>query len=252
MQHKDFITYPLKHILEEATFNLASQNWSIETYPLIEHYFISLYLKLSGASEQKLKCVCWDMATEDYEYRYQTFSQNKLGECSCYEEKKKIVNDIYKQIKKRKLDFNLNTEIDRDEIIKTVKKVIKDFYDFSGVEVIWSHEYEEFYNYIDTIDTRYFLVNKQTENKDEIILFQKRKDDKQHITSDDLYEIFDLAYKHRNRCAHNTLSYQENQIPLNKYVSDDYKYENYFFRYALLVLIDEIVIALYKKYLEVI
>lgn len=66
----------------------------------------------------------------------------------------------------------------------------------------------------------------------------------------DLLFIYDKVYRHRNRCAHNTLSYQDNLPTLNKLLDNDYIYENYFLRYAILILIDKIVIALYKQYLS--
>ncbi len=61
----------------------------------------------------------------------------------------------------------------------------------------------------------------------------------------------DKVYRHRNRCAHNTLSYQENLPTLNKLMDNDYVYENYFLRYAMLTLIDGITVTLYKNYLMV-
>jgi uncharacterized membrane-anchored protein len=51
------------------------------------------------AQEQKMKCIGWELATYDYEYRYK-FTQKPLGECSSYDEKEKIFNDIIYQIVK--------------------------------------------------------------------------------------------------------------------------------------------------------
>ncbi|TNE74930.1 hypothetical protein EP331_00480, partial [bacterium] len=58
--------------------------------------------------------------------------------------------------------------------------------------------------------------------------------------------------KHRNRVAHNTHSYQQNLPTLKTLVNENYIYENYFLWFAILVLIDNIFIELYKKYLTVI
>lgn len=38
----------------------------------------------------------------------------------------------------------------------------------------------------------------------------------------------EIVYKHRNRCAHNLKSYQDNLPTLSTIISDTYKYENYF------------------------
>ena len=248
MQHQEFILTPIRHIVENATYNMAAQNWGIETYPIMEHYFSALYLKVTGASEQKLKCVCWDMATDDYEYRYQTYSLSKIGECSCYEEKQKIVNDIYHQILKINPQFDISTEIDKNKILTTVVSTINTFYNYSGVRILLGKEFKTFENYFNTINIDYFLIKNQ-QNDNVFLLQEKKRNNK--LIDDDLMCIFNLAYRHRNRCAHNTLSYQENQVPLSEYQSDVYKYENYFFYYAIMILIDEMVISLYKKHLEV-
>ena len=57
-----------------------------------------------------------------------------------------------------------------------------------------------------------------------------------------------IVYKHRNRCAHNLKSYQDNLPTLTNILSETYKYENYFFRFAIIVLIDEIFIRIFNKY----
>ena len=59
----------------------------IETYPLGDYIMQSVFLKMTGFQEQKMKCICWELASNDYEYRYYRFTQNKLGECSNYKEK---------------------------------------------------------------------------------------------------------------------------------------------------------------------
>lgn len=70
-----------------------------------------------------------------------------------------------------------------------------------------------------------------------------------HVRLKDVYK--DHLYKARNRIAHNTLSYQQNLSTLKVLKGEDYKYENYFLWFAILVLIDEVFLMLYKKYLEV-
>ncbi len=67
-----------------------------------------------------------------------------------------------------------------------------------------------------------------------------------------LQERYQSLYNHRNRSAHNTLSYQQN-LPTFKTLSDErYNYENYFFWFSLLILIDKIFIEMYNVYLKVI
>lgn len=63
------------------------------------------------------------------------------------------------------------------------------------------------------------------------------------------YLKYELLYNHRNRCAHNTQSYQQNLPTLEILQNKNYIYENYFIRFAVLILIDQIFILLYDKYL---
>ena len=58
-------------------------------------------------------------------------------------------------------------------------------------------------------------------------------------------------YISRNRCAHNTQSYQQNLPTLKRLSDDNFRYENFYIWFVVLVLIDNIFIELYKKYLSV-
>ena len=53
-------------------------------------------------------------------------------------------------------------------------------------------------------------------------------------------------YIHRNRCAHNLTSYQQNRPSLEILSGIDSVYENYYIRFALLIIIDKIMITLYQ------
>ena len=63
-------------------------------------------------------------------------------------------------------------------------------------------------------------------------------------------EIYLRLYKHRNRCAHNTLSYQKNLPTLNNLNIEAYNFDNYYIRFLILIFIDTIFIKTYEKYLE--
>ena len=91
--HYSFIVTPISRILKDSVNACRGIGCGINTQPLCEYIMQTTFLKMTGASEQKLKCICWEMATYDYEYRYQKLSK-PLGECSCYDEKKNIFNDI--------------------------------------------------------------------------------------------------------------------------------------------------------------
>ena len=73
-----------------------------------------------------------------------------------------------------------------------------------------------------------------------------------HLFGGELKNDYDLVvYHHRNKCAHNLTSYQENLPSLRELVKEEYRYENYFYRYYILAVIDEIFMLLFKKYMAV-
>ncbi|WP_038177382.1 hypothetical protein, partial [Treponema pedis] len=66
-----------------------------------------------------------------------------------------------------------------------------------------------------------------------------------------LKDIFDSMYKHRNRCAHNLLSYQDNLPSFEELKSEENKYDNWFLRFFILILLDNIFIYIFKEYIKI-
>ena len=64
----------------------------------IEISVINDYIFHSGAQEQKLKCVVWDLANRDLQYRYERYQKWNLGECSAIKEKNSVYADIINHI----------------------------------------------------------------------------------------------------------------------------------------------------------
>ncbi len=233
-KHKDFILTPITNILHEV----VSANYAIgdgmETYPLSEHIFQSAFLRMTGSQEQKMKCICWELATEDYIYRYDRYTKNRLGECSSYDEKKIVYNDLVASIKKYEPTYDVSTALEKRNIRRGTVDELKAIFSKSNLSTWTQDGFLDFItNNGDLIKDNYFAV-------DEKLLLQNILQDR-----------YELLYKHRNRCAHNTLSYQENLPTLTELLDEDYRYNNYAMRFALLILIDKIFIALYKKYLAV-
>jgi hypothetical protein len=69
--------------------------------------------------------------------------------------------------------------------------------------------------------------------------------------NDDGNNIYGLLWKHRNRCAHNLQSYQDNAPTLSEINKPLYKYYNYIVFIYLLLLIDYKLIEYYKKFDEI-
>lgn len=106
---------------------------------------------------------------------------------------------------------------------------------------IWQNREYVFFNskYNVVFSKKQFLYN---DNSKSYLLFQSTLSN-QYIS---------IVYRHRNRCAHNTLSYQVNKPDFEVLAGEDYGYHSYFFRFAFLILIDEIFIKLFDKYLSLV
>ncbi|PLK44970.1 hypothetical protein [Emticicia sp. TH156] len=234
--HTDFILSPITDILRDVVSASTGIGRGIETFPMCDYIMQSVFVKMTGFQEQKLKCVCWELATVDFEYRYD-YNTKPVGERSSYNDKQSIYKDLVGQIKKSSPNFKIPDDIDKNKIL-TKSNEVKNIFDNTNLS-IWSQksfkEYEIIWN---EIEKKHFANDKDsllTSINGEGICLQK------------IYK--DFLYKHRNRVAHNTQSYQQNLPTLKTLINENFKYENYFVWFSTLVLIDEVFIELYKKYL---
>ena len=222
--HNDFILSSITDILKEVVSASAGIGSGIETYPLCDYIMQSVFLKMTGFQEQKMKCICWELATNDYEYRRVLLAdEDKLGECSTFKAK----NMIYKRLL-AKIDL-LDNKSKRSILLETFSDIIKTFLNTNLS--IWAQQ-----------SFNWFM--KHHKNFIKIKHFANGK----NLLEDSLK--YDLLYNHRNRCAHNLQSYQQNLPTLKTLANGNYQYENYFVRFAILILIDKIFIELYKNYLD--
>lgn len=236
--HTDFIQKSIFCILEEAIAACSGIGSGIETYTLCDYIMQSVFLRMTGFQEQKMKCICWELATNDYDYRRSLLSnEDKLGECSTYNDKNNIYKRLIEQICKYDPTFKV-IDLKKKEIRKDATSNIK--YIFSNTNLlIWGQEdFNEYEKIWKDIGSKNFA----NENKN---LFTEITNG---ISLKYIYE--NHLYKHRNRIAHNALSYQQNLPTLKTLADENYKYENYFVWFAILALIDKIFIELYNKYLE--
>lgn len=238
--HSKFILTPISEILRESVSACCSVGDGIQTQPLCEYIMQTTFLKMTGASEQKLKCIRWEMATYDYEYRYKTLKNNNLGEFSDYTAKNTIFNDMLKVVLKINSDFKvmeLFTDDNKTNIANDIKNDIISIIEGSPIE-IWVN--------------RPFLLFKKEPMKyigeKMFVLYEKKR---YMIFNDDLIKYYEeTIYRHRNRCAHNLKSYQNNLPTLKTLTLKEYKYENYFHMFSVLLLLDLIYIEIYKQYLN--
>lgn len=292
-QHYKFITTPLSKILEDGVNACRGIGNGIETYPLCDYIMQSIFLKMTGAQEQKMKCICWEIATNDYEYRYEYLRNTKkdYGEFSKYDQKNKVYKSLLLQIKQIDGKFDID---DFCWIKPNDKDVVDALVDMKVKQSIYVQQKKNkqvpncqgqekmrnsFRNQIQTQLQKegstnkdfFILILKQHINnmlqdtslsiwqyngfsifKESTFFSEKNFASRSSILENDLKKIYENdVIVHRHRCAHNLTSYQQNLPTLDTLASSDYIYHNYFFRFAILILIDEIFISLYKKYVEV-
>lgn len=248
MAHSNFILTPISSILLEAQASLKLQPLVMENVAIGEYIMQTIFLKMMGFQEQKCKCINWELATDDYEYRYDAYGDRgryKIGEGSKWEDKCRIFSGLRDQISKEGKD--IDTEITKEKIkdnLKDTKQTIKDLYQKSPLMKEYTREYDIFENVCGQIgreclrpDLNDIFGNQQIE----IVPNQK-------ITLTDMYKNY--IYRHRNRCAHNLLSYQENRPTMNSMSSLEMAMNNYFIRFLVVALIDDEMRLLYELYYQ--
>ena len=256
--HQKFITTPILDILKGTITACKAIGYGIETQPLCEYIMQTTFLKMTGASEQKLKCIRWEMATYDYEYRYEIQSK-ALGECSSYKSKNSIFKEMQNVIKKIDTYNRLIGLFDattKGTIVDRVKNDFTSIVEKSSLS-IWRHRdwmsFEKFY------DSNKLIESFPDFEKGACDLFNnKNTKDNNKNTKDNnknyLKELYEnLVYRHRNRCAHNLKSYQHNLQTFDTLASkkyEDEKNENCFKMFFILILMDELYMKLYCLYLE--
>lgn len=227
-KHEKFILSPMSTILREAVISISGIGIGIETYPLCDYIMQSIFLKMTGYQEQKMKCIAWEIATNDFDYRRKLLNnEDKLGECSKYESKNKIYKALCNQIK-------LNSYIFTDTVMK--KRIKQNSYNF--VKKIFKNTNLEIWSYR---SYKHFLGN-------DIIKETHYLNNGVNLFENIVVNEYTALYNERNRIAHNTMSYQQN-LPNFSVLMDEGKYSrNYFLWFAILLLIDNIFMEIYKVY----
>lgn len=113
--HSQFILSPLSAIIEDTNRACNCLGNGIEIHPMASYIMQTTFLRMTGASEQKLKCICWEIATFDYEFRYEMF-QNPLGECSSFRDKNAVFSNVCKSLKRHDVSLILEDNTKNDLI----------------------------------------------------------------------------------------------------------------------------------------
>lgn len=251
---RNFILTPVHSLLRQASMTIACLRSGVETYPSREYILQSLFLRMTGFQEQKLKCICWEIATQDYEYRYKRILSNKLGECSSYSDKCSVYGDIATSIEKfnRQFDFkSFTSKLTCSDLLSS----IKEFYDCSRHLGWFEREYASCSGFLWATMNSTCLASKSKDcifgeckdcvNKDACSLHSEIR------RMQNLVAVFNsVVYTHRNNCAHNVESYRRNQFSFADLCDKGNQSDNYLLRYMLILMVDYAITQLFKEWLN--
>ena len=126
-KHSKFILTPISDILRDATNSGLALSFGIECYPVIEYILQAVFLRMTGFLEQKGKCLCWDVATNDLEFRYDVFINQTKG-YSKQNDKSNIYSIIMSSIKRKESNYSLKNkskdilDSSKNEVINILEK----------------------------------------------------------------------------------------------------------------------------------
>lgn len=232
--HRSFIEKPLLSEIEKALVATSCLSSGIDNYPLKDYMLQSLFINLTGSQEQKLRCICWDIASVDFYFRYHWLKgEYALREYSDLEAKSKIYLKLVKSIEEFSREpMDLSDTLDKQAISSDSKQEIVVLFDNSVYRFWKESEYLAFKKDGKSFKTCHFATNT--------------------LLSPPLDDIYNALYEERNRCAHNTISFQENNpLLINLSASSDLN-RNYFEWLALLNLIDKVFVGLYGEFVSLI
>ena len=232
MLEEKFINTPIETVMEEAASACSVIVGGIESYPISEYVFQSLFLKMTGFQEQKLRCICWYIASFDYQFRYDYLDKYKdFHQFSAQKDKNAVWGLINGLIR---IHDDSKVQVSLDERVKMVKEVAGNITSILGQSILseWNkRQYQEFKKWAANIQLGEIAEGGK-------------------LLSGKLFAMYEEMYDSRNKYAHNTLSYQQN-IPSLKFLAEG-KVGNYYCWFFLLALIDKLFINRFKVAKEII
>jgi hypothetical protein len=244
MSKISFVFSPISEILADAVSSSNMIGDSINCFPVFDFIVSATFLKMTGCLEQKIQAIRWELATNNLEYRRDILS-NGINDCSSYKDK----NEIFKQTARELRSLSLTEEyiVNQKDYLSTIKQELITIFKNSSLKNIMPRSYMEFEEIIDELikdSENYNLFNPKGIN---ITLFGEKK--ASILNKNKFLFIFEnYIYRRRNQIAHNTKSNLQN-LPLIKIMNDEnFKYDNYFVFFAVLMLIDKTFIDMFQVY----
>lgn len=298
--HREFILAPITNIFKEGLAAINSLGDGIEITALKEYFLQSLFLRMTGAQEQKLKCIGWDLASNDYAFRYKYLKSiyKTYGEHSTYDAKKGVYNDIIDVVHGRVDNFKVDNFWDSLELPKEEESIVREQWYKEVIEpfvtrVISSAKSKTSFSQSQKDSIKETQIHKKTSQdklheklteakkiyfvkewmsaykdlikKSSLSVIMPKKyesflgkmnilmDGKalcigHNLLSNGCVELYEKeVYEFRNRCAHNLTSYQMH-LPNLQVLAYNKEVDNYFIRFWLIILIDNILMLAYDYY----
>jgi hypothetical protein len=244
MSKISFVFSSASEILADAVSSSNMIGDGINCFPVFDFIVTATFLKMTGCLEQKIQAIRWELATNNLEYRRDLLSSG-ISDCSSYKDK----NEVFKQIARelRALSLSAKYIVKQKEYLSDIKQKLKIIFDISSFRNIMPRSYMEYKKIIDELiydSENYSLFNTKGIN---IPLFGEKRD--HMLGKNKLHFIFEnYVYQKRNQIAHNTKINLQNK-PLIKTMNDEnFKYDNYFVFFAVLMLMDKIYIDMFRLY----
>lgn len=247
-RHEQFILTSVGDILTDSASATSLVSQGIDSYPLCEYIMQSTFLRMTGLMEQKMKCICWELATDDYDYRYKRYNKkNALGECSRYDEKQSVFSDLVKQIRKRDLSFLSISKNKKKSIFKKSKIRVYCYHRNIRKKGWLLRSYHDFETLMENFDIT--CIGKENGKGQLTEIFDNSKKYLGKLGTCE--EAFDSLINHRNNCAHNLMSYEQNIPSFVVMQQNKHVFDNYYLRFFLLILMDNLFMCLFQKYIDV-
>ena len=261
--------------IEEMCNACGNMDETLRFYPLTEYLLSSVLLRLTGFIEQKLDILQLILCNMDGKVRY-----NLLRKSHALSSNYDTVNSIYitfsKIINKLECDYAIIEKMYKGKSLFDNRECIYDAFSrildlFKNSAIIYQRErhFKEFFILSDKILTyrekiaklQKILKNvelskserKQYGTQLNVLVKKKRNLEKTHNTQDflltnDFINIYNQTIQFRHTIAHNINSVQIDLPSISYVQSPEFKYENYFIRFMIILSVDMIFRDMYEYY----
>lgn len=138
-KHDDFIFCPIIKVLENSIDVISLVEEGIESYLLNDYIMSAIFIQMTGFQEQKFKCIAWELATENYNFRREFLKDFSSEGFSTYKSK----SELYKKINKNIGEYEFSDQ-KKDCIINNTLNRMTDLIENSPLKSWNEPQYNDF------------------------------------------------------------------------------------------------------------